>query len=106
MPTITVKRQLEVNTSPEQVWDVVSDFERHPEWHVGLKKLQLTSPKPLGLGSTVILAETFPWGEWELEIQEWLPNRRVHLHTRSGKPTGDLILSEERTETRTLFSPK
>ena len=49
---ITVNVAMTVNCSPEKVFAFISDFANNPKWQNGMQKCTITSPPPLGVGST------------------------------------------------------
>jgi uncharacterized protein YndB with AHSA1/START domain len=68
-----------IAASPEEVWAVISDLERGPEWSVVTLECQLTSDGPPGLGCTYRSVSKFVASEvtTEHEIVEWEPPRRM-----------------------------
>jgi uncharacterized protein YndB with AHSA1/START domain len=64
---------------PEEVWALISDLERGPEWSVITLECQLTSDGPPGLGCTYRSVSKFVASRitTEHEIVEWVPPRRV-----------------------------
>lgn len=64
---------------PEEVWALISDLERGPEWSVVTLECQLTSEGPPGLGCTYRSVSKFVASKitTEQEIVEWVPPRRM-----------------------------
>lgn len=64
---------------PEKVWALISDLERGPEWSVVTLRCEITSGKPLGVGSTYCALSKFVASQitTEHEIVEWVPPSRV-----------------------------
>jgi uncharacterized membrane protein len=79
-----------IAASPEEVWSVVSDLERGPEWSLVTLECNLTSGSPPGLGSTYRSVSKFVTSRvtTEHEIVEWEPPRRmVSKVTKGGEST-------------------
>ena len=49
---IQITTNVTVNGTPEEVWAVLTDNERWPEWFSAAKECRTTSDKPQGVGST------------------------------------------------------
>jgi uncharacterized protein YndB with AHSA1/START domain len=47
--------EVEINASPEQVFKVFEDGESWPKWFKDIVKVEWTSPKPFGVGTTRIV---------------------------------------------------
>jgi len=64
---------------PEEVWSLISDLERGPEWSLVTLECKLTSEGPPGLGSTYRSLSRFVASRVtiEQEIVEWEPPRRM-----------------------------
>jgi len=60
---------------PEEVWALISDLERGPEWSVVTLECRLTSDRPPGLGCTYRSVSRFAASKisTEHEIVEWVP---------------------------------
>lgn len=74
----------------EEVWSLISDLERGPEWSLVTLECRLTSPSPPGLGSTYRSVSKFVASRvtTEHEIVEWEPPRRmVSKVTKGGEST-------------------
>jgi len=74
-----VQSQIFIAAPPEKVWALISDLERGPEWSVVTLSCNITSGKPLGVGSTYCAVSKFVASEitTEHEIVEWVPPSRV-----------------------------
>lgn len=48
----TLEASIQINRPVEDVFAAVVDFNQHPQWRGGLLKAEVTSPDPLGVGST------------------------------------------------------
>jgi uncharacterized protein YndB with AHSA1/START domain len=64
---------------PEEVWALISDLERGPEWSVVTLECTLTSGGPPGPGCTYRSVSRFAASKitTEHEIAEWVPPRRM-----------------------------
>jgi uncharacterized membrane protein len=64
---------------PEEVWSLISDLERGPEWSLVTLECKLTSKGPPGLGSRYRALSKFVASRLttEQEIVEWEPPRRM-----------------------------
>ncbi len=64
---------------PEEVWALISDLERGPEWSVVTLECTLTSDGPPGLGCTYRSVSRFVASKitTEHEIVEWVPPRKM-----------------------------
>jgi len=49
---VVIKADVELAANPAQVWQVLNDTDRWPEWFDGMKTAAVTSPKWDGVGST------------------------------------------------------
>jgi hypothetical protein len=77
---------IDINASPERVWEVMSDVERWHEWTASITSVERLTPGPLGTGSKArvrqprLLPAVF-------EITKWDPPRSFEWVTRSGGVT-------------------
>jgi uncharacterized membrane protein len=77
-----------ITAPPEEVWSLISDLERGPEWSLVTLECKLTSGGLPGLGSTYRSVSKFVTSRvtTEHEIVEWEPPRRmVSKVTRGGE---------------------
>jgi len=86
-------RSIEIEASPDEVFDFVNDTEKMNKAHEGLSKVEYTSKGPVGVGTIV----HFAWkgGEFDAEITEFIKNKKVTYRTIEGskfKITGSFIL--------------
>jgi uncharacterized membrane protein len=75
---------------PEEVWSLISDLERGPEWSLVTLECKLTSGGPRGLGSTYRSVSKFVASRvtTEHKIVEWEPARKmVSKVTKGGEST-------------------
>jgi uncharacterized protein YndB with AHSA1/START domain len=68
-----------IAAQPEEVWALISDLERGPEWSVVTLECTLTSDGPPGPGCTYRSVSRFAASKLttEHEIVEWVPPRRM-----------------------------
>ena len=79
-----------IAASPEEVWSLISDLERGPEWSQVTLECRLTCGGPPGLGSTYRSVSKFVASRviTDQEIVEWEPPRRmVSKVTKGGEST-------------------
>ena len=56
---------IDVGTSSDTVWSVISDVERWPEWTASITSLRLLDPAPLRVGSRAVIEQPrLPRTEW------------------------------------------
>lgn len=78
--------QVEVEAPPENVWQVVSDVERWPDFLPTVRRVEPLGSEELGPGSLVRISQ--PWMPvltWR--ITEWTPGRSFTWQARSGGVT-------------------
>lgn len=75
-----------INRSVEDVFAVISNFEHNARWSSATIEDKITSPGPIGVGSTARLASKFLGRRFEndAEITEFEPNERVAMRSTSG----------------------
>jgi uncharacterized protein YndB with AHSA1/START domain len=73
------KSEILIAATPEEVWVLISDLERGPEWSVVTLECTLTSDGPPGPGCTYRSVSRFAVSEitTEHEVVEWVPPRRM-----------------------------
>ena len=61
------KKSIEINASPQRVWDVLSDLEAWPQRIETVDSVELLTPAPIAEGSRVRLKQPkLPEGTWEV----------------------------------------
>ncbi len=75
-----------INRSVEDVFAALNDFDKMPVWSTSLTEVRLTSPGPVGVGSTVVYVGRFLGRNFESpsEYTEYVANRRMVTKTVSG----------------------
>ncbi len=78
--------QIQIAAPPEEVWALLSDLERGPEWSVVTLECELRSGGPPGLGSTYRAVSKFGASKitTEHQIVEWEPPRRLVSRVTKG----------------------
>jgi uncharacterized membrane protein len=64
---------------PEEVWALISDLERGPEWSLVTLQCEITSDGPLGVGCTYRAVSRFVASKitTEHEVLEWIPPYKI-----------------------------
>jgi len=75
-----------IDRSVEDVFAVVSNFEHNAKWSSATIEDKITSPGPIGVGTTAHLVSKFLGRriESDAEITEFEPNRRISMQSTSG----------------------
>ncbi|HUW96351.1 MAG TPA: SRPBCC family protein [Anaerolineae bacterium] len=71
--------EVSIAAPPEEVWSLISDLERGPEWSLATLECKLTSEGAPGLGATYRSVSKFVASRvtTEHEIVEWVPPRKM-----------------------------
>lgn len=95
-----VERQTEIDCSPEEVFDVLTDLDRLPDWATMVLENHDTPEKPLRTGQTfrqtIRIAGRNLTTEWE--VAECDPGRRVAY--KATGPGGSRLEMKQRVEPR------
>ena len=101
-----IKVSIEIEATPEKVWQIVEPIERHVDWMHDAVAIRFTSDQTRGVG-TAFLCDT-KVGPIRLtdkmEITEWVPGKAMgvkHIGIVTG--TGVFTLESLSNGTRTLF---
>ena len=101
-----IKVSIEIEATPEKVWQIVEPIERHVDWMHDAVAIRFTSDQKRGVG-TAFLCDT-KVGPIRLtdkmEITEWVPGKAMgvkHIGIVTG--TGVFTLESLSNGTRTLF---
>ncbi len=73
------RSEIFIAAPPEEVWALISDLERGPEWSVVTLDCEITSEGPPGAGCTYRAVSKFVASKitTEHEITQWVPPRRM-----------------------------
>ena len=76
---LEAQSEIFIAASPDEVWALISDLERGPEWSVVTLACELTSDGPPGVGCTYRSVSKFAASKVTTEhvIVEWVPARRI-----------------------------
>jgi uncharacterized protein YndB with AHSA1/START domain len=99
--SIELTVEVEIECPPSEVWSVLSDTERLPEWFAEFEETQEDSAGPSGLGAVVRYTLQQGHRSGTFEIVEWDPPRRLawdgpHLRWAGGgaRPRGSHTLAD------------
>ena len=94
--------------SPDEVFGFVSDARNRPSWDDSVDSEELTSPEPIGVGSTVRTRMRSMGRDYEIdwEIVEHEPPTRQRIESTSGPFSTSLVyeLAGDRDGTSVRFS--
>ncbi len=81
-----VQSEIFIAAAPEEVWALISDLERGPEWSVVTLRCEITSERPPGPGCTYRAVSKFVASKitTEHEIVEWVPPHRIVIKVIKG----------------------
>lgn len=101
-----IEKTIEIKAPPEEVWALLSDLERIPEWAKGYTEREvITSKQRTGVGTTtheVGVAFGKPY-EKDFIITEWVEKEKISFSSTSGWPwKGSWIMKP--TKEGTLFT--
>jgi hypothetical protein len=89
-----------IRATPERVWEVVSDLERHGDWMVDVRMLEVISEAKSGIGVVVdVRSELFglPLLRDVMEVVTWRPPRELAvLHRGQFSGAGRFLLEPVR----------
>ena len=87
--------EVEVKRPADEVFEVVADMSRNPEWQKGMTSCVWTSDGPIGVGSTYDQVAGFAGKEilTSFEVVEFEPGRRIRI--ASTKSTFPLDITRE-----------
>ena len=72
-------KSIEIEASPEEVFNFVNDMEKMDKAHEGFTQAKYTSKGPVGVGTTAHFV--MKDNEWDMEITEFVKNKKVTFHT-------------------------
>ena len=94
MPEISVS--IQIKASPEEVWALLTDFERVYQWMWAVDHIQITSKIRTGVGvktHTVMKLMGFRL-ESDGEVVEWVENKKLGFRATSGMEWRSLLTLE------------
>jgi uncharacterized protein YndB with AHSA1/START domain len=84
-----IEKTIEIKAPPEEVWALLSDLERIPEWAKGYAEREvITSKQRTGVGTTtheVGVAFGKPY-EKDFIVTEWVEREKISFSSTSGWP--------------------
>ena len=90
-----LSKSIEIEASPEEVFNFVNDTEKMNKAHGGFTKGEYTTKGPVGVGTIMHMSGTHGGSkmEWDMEVTEFVKNKKVVTHTdKPSKMTNTLIL--------------
>ena len=83
---IEISAQVEIDRSPEAIFDFLADMSNNPTWQKGMQECRWTSEPPLRLGSTYDQVARFLGKEIvsSFVVTEFEPGHRIRIQTTSG----------------------
>ncbi|QJB70060.1 SRPBCC domain-containing protein [Parasphingorhabdus halotolerans] len=80
------RNKIEIAASPSQIWSILIDFEKWPQWSDSFSALQRLDDGPVGLGSRIRIKQPrlFP-RNWT--ITEWNPDNSFSWISKGGGVT-------------------
>jgi uncharacterized membrane protein len=90
---VPIRSRVEIDAPIREVWDVLADIERQPEWMTEMKAVRIVTPGPVGVGSrgeadVRILGITV---SDPVEVVEFLPPHRFAIRHDGWFKGGGLI---------------
>jgi uncharacterized membrane protein len=78
-----VTKSIEIEASPEKVFDFINDMKKMNELRKGSSEGEYTSKGPIGVGSTLhyIGKAGGTQSEWDMEITEFEKNKKISMRT-------------------------
>ncbi|MEW5848794.1 MAG: SRPBCC family protein [Myxococcota bacterium] len=97
----------EIAATPTKIFSIFEDGESWPRWFKGIRKVQWTSPRPFGVGTTRVV--TLDMLTVDEHFFRWEPGRRFSFHlTAHSVPLAEVLaedyLLEEIAPGRTRFT--
>ena len=99
---LPISASVEIDASPDRVWDVVSDLARMPEWSPELRRLKVLGSRQPRVGSTLLGLNRRGWVAWPTtsRVTRLEPGRAVAWRTRESGATWTYELEGTATGTR------
>lgn len=96
---IRSQKTLFIETSPQEVWDFLTDFPSYPRWVTDVVEVKVAS-LPIGRGTHLNIVRQY--GNRRVdgleEITEWEPLKRLRLQTPSGSFRADAVYQLEQEQ--------
>ena len=88
--TVTIRRP------PSEVFAYLAEPANIPKWNYAITASQQVTPGPVGVGTRLRQTRSIPRpGVEELEVTEFVPDRRLAFHGDAGPLTGTLVYETE-----------
>lgn len=102
----TVQMSSFINRSVEDVFAYATDFSKSQEWQADVIRSEMTSPGPVGVGSTGVFVQKFMGRELanEMEVTAYEPPNRICFKTTSGPVSFEGCQTFEAQDGGTLFT--
>jgi uncharacterized protein YndB with AHSA1/START domain len=99
---LPISASVDIDASPEQVWQVVGDVARMPEWSPELRRLLVLGRRPVAVGSRLIGVNRRGWAVWPTRsvVTRLEPAVAVAWKTRESGATWTYELAGTGTGTR------
>jgi uncharacterized protein YndB with AHSA1/START domain len=99
---LPITESVEIDAAPAEVWSVVGDLTRMPEWSPELRRLVLLGRGGVSVGSTLLGLNRRGWVAWPTtsKVVRLEPERAVAWRTRESGATWSYELSPSGTGTR------
>jgi uncharacterized protein YndB with AHSA1/START domain len=100
---VVARTEIEIDSPPESVWAVLTDFDRWPEWNTDVKSMSFSGPVTVGsqfrwragpgtIASTIVQVESPRRIVW---LGKTLGIKAVHAWTLEPRAGGTLVRTEE-----------
>lgn len=97
-----ISASVDIDAPPSQVWDVVADVGRMPEWSPELRRLVVLGRSPVRVGSMMLGLNRRGWAVWPTSstVTRLEPGHAVAWRTRESGATWTYELEATTTGTR------
>ncbi|MDX1798419.1 MAG: hypothetical protein R3255_07205 [Candidatus Lokiarchaeia archaeon] len=91
-----LERNIEINASSKNIWDVLSDIEHIPKWNIAIKEIKELEPNKYSVKSTM--------GDYTSTNTELIENKRISSKVDHPEFTGyGFILNEKEDRTELAY---
>lgn len=99
-----ISASVEVDASPESVWEVVADVTRMSEWSPECRRIVVLGSPKQGLGTTLLGLNRRGWAMWPTtsKVVRYEPGKAVAWKTRESGATWTYELAPTASGTTTL----